>query len=120
MKRTMLLILVGGLLLIIRVGASPLSLQPVGELQSRSKADGQWVSLDYAPAPAANPLKGFMPFYDAYGSADKPNSDDFAHSMGYFCVAPLDLMHRPNSFSFEMGVEPEIKTNVIRGDVHML
>ncbi len=111
----MLLSLVGCLLLIIRAGASPLSLQPGGELQSGSKADGQWLSLDYAPAPADNPLKGFMPFYDAYGSADTPIANDFPHSMEYFYVPLRDLMNGPNSFTFEMGMEPQIQSIVSRG-----
>src|SRR5260221_14430229 len=101
MKRTMLLSLVGCLLLIIRAGASPLSLRPGGELQSGSKADGQWLSLDYAPAPADNPLKGFMPFYDAYGSADTPIANDFPHIMEYFYLALRDLMNCPNRFPIE-------------------
>src|SRR5258708_36633532 len=110
MKRIMLPSLVGCLLLLIGAGVSPLSLQPGGVLQSRSKADGQWLSLDYAPAPADNPLKGFMPFYDAYGSADTPIANDFPHSMEYFYVPLRDLMNGPNSFTFATAMEPQLQS----------
>src|SRR5258708_20836005 len=99
MKRTMLLSLVGCLLLIIRAGASPLSLQPGGELQSGSKADGQWLSLDYAPAPADNPLKGFMPFYDAYGSAKTPIYNYFPPNYQYFFFTPRGLKNVANNLT---------------------
>src|SRR5260221_11124009 len=113
MKRTMLLILVGGLLLIIRVGASPLSLQPVGELQSRSKADRQCLSLDYAPAPADNPLKGFMPFYDAYGSAFWPIATVFPQSREYFYLALPALINWANKFYCTDGRETPLQSIVI-------
>src|SRR5215470_12833618 len=78
-------------------------------------AQAQWTALDYAPAPADNPLKGFMPFYDAYGSADTPIANDFPHSMEYFYVPLRNLMNGPDSFTFETGMEPQLQSISGRG-----
>jgi len=75
----------------------------------------QWRALDYAPAPADNPLKGFVPFYDAYGSADSPIVNDFPHSMEYFYVPLRNLMNGPKSFTFETGMEPQLQSIASRG-----
>jgi hypothetical protein len=74
-----------------------------------------WIALDYAPAPADNPLKGFIPFYDAYGSADTPIVNDFPHSMEYFYVPLRNLMNDPDSFTFETGMEPQLQSIISRG-----
>lgn len=71
--------------------------------------------MEYAPAPADNPLKGFMPFYDAYGSADSPIANDFPHSMEWFYVPLRNLMNGPNSFTFETGMEPQLQSIASRG-----
>src|SRR5450432_732294 len=115
MKRAMLLSLIGCLLLMFPAQASTLHQQVSGELQAQSNADNQWLSLDYAPAPADNPLRGFMPFYDAYGSADTPIANDFPHSMEYAYVPLRDLMNGPNSFTFETGIEPQLQSIASRG-----
>src|SRR5579862_9564072 len=73
-----------------------------------AQAGGGWSAMDYPPAPADNPLKGFMPFYDAYGSANAPIANDFPHSMEYFYVPLRDLMNGPNSFTFNSGMEPQL------------
>lgn len=71
--------------------------------------------MDYAPAPADNPLKGFMPFYDAYGSLDTPIANDFPHSMEWFYVPLRNLMDGPQSFTFETGMEPQLQSIAGRG-----
>lgn len=71
--------------------------------------------LDYAPAPADNPLKGFMPFYDAYGSHDSPIVGDFPHSMEWFYVPLRNLMNGMDSFTFETGMEPQLQSIASRG-----
>ncbi len=68
----------------------------------------EWIAQDYAPAPAANPLKGFLPFYDAYGSAENPVKNDFPHSMEFFYVPLKNLMNGPDSFTFDTGLEPQL------------
>ena len=85
----------------------------VATLQAHSQ--GEWTALDYAPAPADNPLKGFMPFYDAYGSADTPIANDFPHSMEYFYVPLRDLMNGLDSFTFATGMEPQLQSISSRG-----
>lgn len=89
------------------------SLLPAVKAQSPIAAT--WTTLDYAPSPADNPLKGFVPFYDAYGSADTPITNDFPHSMEYFYVPLRNLMNGPHSFTFEQGMEPQIQSIVSRG-----
>jgi hypothetical protein len=73
------------------------------------------VSLDYVPAPPDNPLKGFMPFYDAYGAVDTPIANDFPHSMEWFYLPLRDLMNGPDSFTFETGMEPQLQSIAGRG-----
>src|SRR5258708_31656303 len=85
----------------------------VATMQAHSQ--GEWTALDYAPAPADNPLKGFMPFYDAYGSADTPIANDFPHSMEYFYVPLRDLMNGPGNFTFATGMEPQLQSISSRG-----
>jgi len=84
-------------------------------VEATASADNSWNFMDYAPAPADNPLKGFMPFYDAYGSADTPIANDFPHSTEYFYVPLRDLMDGPNSFTFETGIEPQLQSISSRG-----
>jgi hypothetical protein len=74
-----------------------------------------WQALQYAPAPADNPLKGFMPFYDAYGSARQPIANDFPHSMEWFYVPLKNLMNGPDSFTFDTGLEPQLASIASRG-----
>lgn len=76
---------------------------------------GATTMLDYAPAPADNPLKGFMPFYDAYGSRDTPIANDFPHSMEWFYIPLRNLMNGPDSFTFETGMEPQLQSIANRG-----
>lgn len=71
--------------------------------------------MDYAPAPADNPLKGFMPFYDAYGSLDAPIANDFPHSMEWFYIPLRNVMNGPQSFTFETGMEPQLQSITSRG-----
>jgi hypothetical protein len=75
----------------------------------------QEVALDYAPAPADNPLKGFMPFYDAYSSRNNPIANDFPHSMEWFYVPLRNLMNGPDSFTFDTGLEPQLESIAGRG-----
>jgi hypothetical protein len=74
-----------------------------------------WQLLEYAPAPADNPLKGFLPFYDAYGSADNGIANDFPHSMEYFYVPLRNVMNGMESFTFERGIEPQLQSITSRG-----
>jgi hypothetical protein len=91
--------------------------RPLGNVSpSRAQSGSGWTLLDYAPAPADNPLKGFMPFYDAYGSADTPIANDFPHSMEYFYVPLRNLMNGPESYTFETGMEPQLDSITSRGD----
>jgi len=83
---------------------------PVSTLEST-----QVVALDYAPAPADNPLKGFMPFYDAYSSRFNPIANDFPHSMEWFYVPLRNLMNGPDSFTFDTGLEPQLDSIAGRG-----
>jgi hypothetical protein len=92
---------------------SAASLPPVISVHAQTPA--QWMALDYAPSPADNPLKGFVPFYDAYGSLDTPIANDFPHSMEYFYVPLRNLMNGPQSFTFETGMEPQIQSIASRG-----
>lgn len=75
----------------------------------------QEVALDYARAPADNPLKGFMPFYDAYSSRNNPIANDFPHSMEWFYVPLRNLMNGPDSFTFDTGLEPQLDDIAGRG-----
>jgi hypothetical protein len=79
------------------------------------RAPAGWVAQDYVSAPADNPLRGFMPFYDAYGSTDQPIANDFPHSMEWFYVPLKNLMNGPNSFTFETGLEPQLNSIASRG-----
>jgi len=74
-----------------------------------------WTAMEYAPAPADNPLKGFMPFYDAYGSVNTPIANTFPHSMEWFYVPLKNLMNGPDSFTFETGLEPQLISIASRG-----
>lgn len=71
--------------------------------------------MDYTPAPADNPLKGFLPFYDAYGSRNSPIATDFPHSMEWVYVPLRNLMNGPDSFTFETGLEPQLQSIASRG-----
>src|SRR5689334_14302129 len=84
-------------------------------LLSPVQAESNWQALDYAPAPADNPLKGFLPFYDAYGSADNSIANDFPHSMEYFYTPLRNVMNGMDSFTFERGVEPQLQSITSRG-----
>jgi hypothetical protein len=76
-----------------------------------------WIIQDYAPqaAPADNPLKGFMPFTDAYSSQTTPIANDFPHSLEWFYVPLKNLMNGPDSFTFETGLEPTLNDIAGRG-----
>ncbi|MBN1449821.1 MAG: hypothetical protein JW963_02310, partial [Anaerolineales bacterium] len=84
MKRLMLLGLLGALFVIVRAECFTLEGHVVQGMDSLVTVEGSWVTMEYAPAPADNPLKGFMPFYDAYGSRNAPIANDFPHSMEWF------------------------------------
>jgi hypothetical protein len=56
-------------------------------------AGGEVVELEYAPAPADNPLKGFVP----YGGASR----DFPHSMEFNYLPLRDLMTGPDEFEWK-------------------
>jgi len=82
-----------------------------------TQAPPAWIIQDYAPqaAPADNPLKGFMPFTDAYSSKDTPIANDFPHSLEWFYVPLKNLMNGPDSFTFETGLEPTLNDIASRG-----
>ncbi len=66
----------------------------------------QWTALSYTPAPADNPLKGFMPFAGSY--------DNFPHSMEWFYLPLRDVMTGPNKFSWT-ALERQLNTVAARG-----
>lgn len=101
-----LLLVLGSCFLLL---ANPL----ISNAQTESTADT--TVLDYTPAPADNPLKGFMPFYDAYGSRNTPITNDFPHSMEWLYVPLRNLMNGPDSFTFETGIEPQLQSIASRG-----
>jgi hypothetical protein len=115
-RRWKLLCLVGCLLCAC-AGAPTATAEPTAALIPETAAPdaSDWVLLDYAPAPADNPLKGFMPFYDAYGSADAPMANDFPHSMEWFYIPLRNVMNGPDSFMFETGMEPQLQSIASRG-----
>lgn len=92
----------------------PATAQPVVTPMA-SPEPAQEISLNYAPAPADNPLKGFMPFYDAYSSRNNPIANDFPHSMEWFYVPLRNLMNGPDSFTFDKGIEPQLNSIAGRG-----
>ncbi|WP_328475980.1 DUF4832 domain-containing protein [Actinoplanes sp. NBC_00393] len=57
-----------------------------------AKPAQQWTPLSYAPAPADNPLKGFMPFAGDF--------DTFPHSMEWFYLPLRDVMTGPKQFDW--------------------
>jgi hypothetical protein len=85
------------------------------EEQRAASSQADWVSLAYAPAPADNPLKGFLPFSDGYTATDRPIINDFPHSMEWFYLPLKDLMSGPQSFTFESGLEPRLNAVAARG-----
>lgn len=105
MKKSLFFLLISGMMISACGTPSGASTNPSAE----------WQTLDYAPAPADNPLKGFMPFYNAYGSVEKPIANDFPHSMEWFYVPLRNLMNGPNSFTFETGIEPQLQSIARRG-----
>ncbi len=112
MKKWILFALIGFLFVVVRTA---LREQVAQGMDSPVVTGSEWVTMDYAPAPADNPLKGFMPFYDAYGSRNAPIANDFPHSMEWFYVPLRNLMTGPDSFTFETGIEPQLQSIASRG-----
>lgn len=109
-----------GVMLLMACNNSSPSAPPVSSPPPLATADATtdtsvWRALEYASAPADNPLKGFMPFYDAYGSAHQPIANDFPHSMEWFYVPLRNLMNGPDSFTFDTGLEPQLNSIAARG-----
>ncbi len=115
MKKLTLFGLITCFLVIFPVEAASLYTDSTRSTAAQLAADAQWQPLDYAPAPADNPLKGFMPFYDAYGSRNAPVANDFPHSMEWFYTPLRNLMNGPDSFTFERGMEPQLQSIASRG-----
>jgi hypothetical protein len=111
MKRIIALVVISCLLLTAQF-VLPMTLN---QTNGQSPERQTWTFMDYAPAPADNPLKGFMPFYDAYGSANKPVANDFPHSMEWVYTSLRNLMNGPDSFTFETGIEPQLQSIASRG-----
>lgn len=66
----------------------------------------QWTPLSYAPAPADNPLKGFMPFAGDYQT--------FPHSMEWFYLPVRDVMNGPQQFNWDT-FEAQLNAVAARG-----
>lgn len=66
----------------------------------------QWTALSYTPAPADNPLKGFLPFAGSY--------DTFPHSMEWFYLPLSDVMTGPEQFRWT-ALERQLNTIAARG-----
>lgn len=75
------------------------------EMDRKSLED--WIPLNYKPAPADNPLKGFMPYKGSY--------QNFPYSMEWFYVPLSALMDGPESFTFEAGLDPILDEIAARG-----
>jgi hypothetical protein len=67
----------------------------------------QWTSLAYAPAPADNPLKGFLPYAGSYQT--------FPYSMEWFYLPLRDVMTGPRQFDW---TALERQLNAIAGRGH--
>lgn len=66
------------------------------------------VMLEYAPAPADNPLKGFLPFRGDFG-------ETFPHSMEWAHFPLRELMTGPGAFTFDQVFEPALNEIAARG-----
>ncbi len=113
-KKSLFFLLINGMLVTACSAPSGTSTNPPNPT-NLPNSSAKWQALDYAPAPADNPLKGLMPFYNAYGSADTPIANDFPHSMEYFYVPLRDLMNGPDIFTFDTGLEPQLDSISGRG-----
>jgi hypothetical protein len=87
---------------VVCVGLIPL-FQTVGSL-----AEDKPIAFRYQPAPADNPLKGFVPF-----AGD--NNESFPHSMEWASFPLNRLMDGMSSFSFDKGLEPKLNAIANRG-----
>src|ERR1700755_515021 len=56
----------------------------------------RWAPLSYRPAPADNPLKGFMPYASTY----ETSTPTFPHSVEWFSLPLRDVMTGPHSFTW--------------------
>ena len=70
--------------LIVTAAGTPAAARPGGH-------GPKWTALPYAPAPADNPLKGFMPYAGTYA---------FPHSMEWFYLPLRDVMTGPQEFDW--------------------
>jgi hypothetical protein len=66
----------------------------------------QWTALSYAPAPADNPLKGFMPYAGSYQT--------FPYSMEWFYLPLSDVMTGPRQFRWD-ALEKQLNAIAARG-----
>jgi hypothetical protein len=90
-------------------------LGPAAATRTAAGPAAEPIAQEYAPAPADNPLKGFLPFTDAYSSLEQPIANDFPHSMEWFYVPLKNLMNAPNRFTFDTGLEPTLNDIASRG-----
>jgi len=115
MNRKLIMMIWLGSSLLSACGGTPLNASPTPS--AATPTPPAWSIQDYAPqsAPADNPLKGFMPFTDAYSSKDAPIANNFPHSLEWFYVPLKNLMNGPDSFTFETGLEPTLNDIASRG-----
>ncbi|GGM50401.1 beta-galactosidase [Dactylosporangium sucinum] len=66
----------------------------------------QWTSLSYTPAPADNPLKGFLPYAGSYQT--------FPYSMEWFYLPLRDVMSGPRQFRWD-ALERQLDAIAARG-----
>src|SRR5689334_9025605 len=66
----------------------------------------QWTQLDYAPAPADNPLEGFLPYAGDY--------ETFPYSMEWFYLPLRDVMTGPKQFRWD-ALEAQLDGIASRG-----
>jgi hypothetical protein len=69
-------------------------------------AGPQWTPLAYTPAPADNPLKGFMPYAGSYQT--------FPYSMEWFYLPLRDVMTGPRQFRWD-ALERQLNDVAARG-----
>ncbi|NUR70382.1 MAG: DUF4832 domain-containing protein [Hamadaea sp.] len=74
-----------GLALALTVGTTSAAATP-------TPASANWTALPYAPAPADNPLKGFLPYAGSYQT--------FPYSMEWFYLPLRDVMTGPRHFDW--------------------
>lgn len=73
---------------------------------SAANSSGQWVSLASGPAPASNPLEGFVPYAGSYSGV--------AHSMEWFYLPVRSVVVGPGAYDWS-ALESQLSAIAARG-----